>query len=374
MDDGQALRRRLRAVERTPAGHRHRTRRVNNLGATWRERIAASGDSTELDQAISYFRAARAATGAEGDGADSALAATEHILAVLLSDRYDILGQVSDLTAATDAAQRALEAVPAGSGDRPGYLAMLAVCQWEWFDATGSFADLERALATAEEAVSGLAPGSPLWARLHSNRGMLHLVRYERMGAADDLDRGIESVGVAVETVRPGDPERPGFYANLASALRVRFERQVGGRGDPFPPDTIDLEDLDAAISLYGLALSEPDTGLVDRAMILSNMGDALLDRAALHRLVEEDDKAETVYSRALAVHREAVAATSRTAPGAYAAVQSGDLRGAVVRMEQGRAILLADDLGAVPTALARLPDDDLARRYRAAARRLPSL
>jgi hypothetical protein len=472
MDDAKALRRSMRAVERTPAGHRLRTRRINNLGAAWRERIAASGDITELDEAISYFRAART-------GAGTALAATEHILAVLLSDRYDTLGEITDLTAAADAAQRALDAVPAGSGDRPGYLAMLAVCRWDWYDATGSLADLDRALVTAEEAVSGLAPDSPLWPRLHSNLGMLHLVRYERMGAVDDLDRAIELVGVGVETVRAGDSERPGFYANLASALMVRFERQIGRRGDPLPQGTIDLDDLHAAISLYGLALSEPDHGLVDRALILSNMGDALLDRAAMHRLIDEDEEAEAVYSHALAAHREAVEVTPRTAPdragrlnklavvqrsraertaaredadaaratfreacetglaaapemalaaavnwvtwevsrsawpevvagdgyalraaealhrsqqlrahretwllvsrglaaeGAYAAVQSGDLRGAVVRMERGRAILLADDLDVVPTALGRLPDDDLARRYTAAARRLEGI
>lgn len=471
MDDAKALRRGMRAVERTPADHHLRARRINKLAAAWRERIAASGDITELDQAISYFHAARGGSG-------TATAATEHILAVLLSDRYDTLGEIADLTAAADAAQRALDAVPAGSGDRPGYLAMLAVCRWDWYDATGSLADLDRALVTAEEAVSGLAPDSPLWPRLHSNLGMLHLVRYERMGAIDDLDRAIDLAGVGVETVRAGDPERPGFYANLASALMVRFERQIGGRGDPLPQGTIDLDDLHAAISLYGLALSEPNHGLVDRALILSNLGDALLDRAAMHRLIDEDDKAETVYSQALAAHREAVEVTPRTAPdlagrlnklavvqrsradrtsaqedadaaratfreacetglaaapemalaaavnwvtwevsrrdwpevvtgdgyalraaealhrsqqlrahretwllvsrglaaeGAYAAAQSGDLRGAVVRMERGRAILLADDLDVVPIALGRLPDD-LARRYTAAARRLRSL
>jgi len=61
MDDAKALSRRMRAVERTPAAHPLRARRINNLGAAWRERIAADGDIDELDQAISYFRAAAAA-------------------------------------------------------------------------------------------------------------------------------------------------------------------------------------------------------------------------------------------------------------------------------------------------------------------------
>ena len=78
-----------------------------------------------------------------------------------------------------------------------------------------------------------------------------------------------------------GDPERPGFRNNLANALRLRFEFQFGERGDPLPEDVIDLSDLDAAIELYQAALGEQANGPahVERALIASNLGDALLDR-----------------------------------------------------------------------------------------------
>ena len=49
--------------------------------------------------------------------------------------------------------------------------------------------------------------------------------------------------------------------------------------------------------------------------MILSNLGDVLLDRAALHDAADEQDQADMVYRQALAAHKEAVAATLPAAP-----------------------------------------------------------
>jgi tetratricopeptide (TPR) repeat protein len=309
VDDGELERGRL-AVEQTSPEDPRRPERMRDLGALWRRRFLASGDVTELDQAIGYFR------GALG-GAGTAFPAAEYNLAVLLSDRYDARGDVADLAAATEAAQRGLNALPAGSSERHDYLAMLAVCLWERYDATGSLTDLERAIDVAAEAVAGTPPDAPLGPRLHSNLGMMHLDRHERTGDAADLDRAIALAKLAVDAAPPGDPERPGFRNNLANALRLRFELQFGDRGDPLPEDVIDLSDLDAAIQLYRAALSEPGDGPaeVERAMIASNLGDALLDRAAVHELTGERDQADRVYGQALAAHEEAVAATPPTAP-----------------------------------------------------------
>ena len=309
MDDGELERARL-AVEQTPAEDPRRSRRMRDLGALWRRRFLADGDITELDRAIGYFRGALGRAG-------TALPATEYNLAVLFSDRYDILGDAADLAAAIEAVQRGLDSLSAGSGDRHDYLAMLAVCLWERYDATGVLTDLERAIEVAAEAVAGTAPDAPLGPRLNSNLGMMYLDRHERTGDAADLDQAIALAELAVGAAPSGDPERPGFRNNLANALRLRFELQFGGRGEPLPDDVIDLSDLDAAIQLYRAALSDPADGpaQVERAMISSNLGDALLDRAAIHELVDERDQAGMVYRQALAAHEEAVAATPPTAP-----------------------------------------------------------
>jgi hypothetical protein len=304
------LRRARRAVEQAPAGDPRRQDLMRDLGAGWRNRFLTAGDLTELDRAIAYFRDALRWAGA-------ALPAVEYNLAVLLSDRYDANGDLADLAAAIQAARHGLEALPAGSGDRHDYLAILAVCLWERYDATGSLTDLEHAINVAAEAVAGVAVDAPLGPRLNSNLGMMYLDRHERTGDPGDLDQAIVLAELAMEAASPGDPERPGFRNNLANALRLRFELQFGERGGPLPEDVIDLSDLDAGIELYRAALSEQADGpaQVERALIASNLGDALLDRAAIHELVGEREKADMVYSQALAAHEEAIAATPPVAP-----------------------------------------------------------
>ena len=226
-----------RAVEQTPAADPRRQDLMRDLGARWRNRFLAAGDLTELDRAIAYFRDALGAAGA-------ALPAAEYNLAVLLSDRYDTNGDTTDLAAAIQAAQHGLEALPAGSGERHDYLAILAVCLWERYDATGSLTDLEQAINVAAEAVAGTAADAPLGPRLNSNLGMMYLDRHERTGDPGDLDQAIVLAELAMEAASPADPERPGFRNNLANALRLRFKLQFGERGEPLPEDVIDLSDL----------------------------------------------------------------------------------------------------------------------------------
>jgi hypothetical protein len=453
------------AVERTRPDDPSRALRMRKLGARWRELALASGDASELDKAIDYFRAARG-------GAGTALAATEYCLAVLVSDRYDTGGEPADLAEATDAARRALDALPAAAVDRYDYLAMLSVCRWERYDATGSLAALDDAISLGTDAVNLVPSGAPLWPRLNSNLGMMLIDRYERAGAADDLERAVVLAEAAVKAVPAGDGEGPGFRSNLAGALRLRFEAQFGRPGDPPPDGTIDLNDLDAAIGLLTAALAQ-QTADVDRALIFSNLGDMLMDQALMRELSDARDEAPESWTQALAAHEAAVAATPPAAPdragrlnklavvqralanrtlapadidaaretfraaceqglaaapemalaaaanwtaweierkswdyavtadryalraaealhrsqqgrthretwllasrglapdAAYAAAQLGDARGAVARLERGRAILLVGELDLVPAALSQLPDQDLVRRYGEAA------
>ena len=223
----------------------------------------------------------------------------------------------ADLEQAIEVAWRALADLSAGSSQRHDYLAMLGVCLWERYDATGSLTDLQRAIDVGTEAVAEAEPGFPLWPRLNSNLGSMHLDQHERTGDAADLDRAIALATVAVDAAPPGDEERPGFFNNLANALRIRFELQLDRLGAWSSADAIDISDLDAAIQLYEAALTEPtgNPAQVERAMILSNLGDVLLDRAALHHIADEQDQADMLYSQALAAHEEAVAATLPTAP-----------------------------------------------------------
>lgn len=424
----RGLKRARMAVERTPPDDPSRAFRMRKLGARWRELVLADGDATEMDRAIDYFRAARSEAG-------TALAATEYILVVLASDRYDIGGAPADLADAADAAQRALDALPAAAADRYDYLSMLSVCRWERYESTGSLADLDDAISLGAEAVNLVPSDAPLWPRLNSNLGMMLIDRYERAGNVGDLDRAIVLAAAAVEAVPAGDSEGAGFRNNLASALRLRFEAQFGRPGDPSPDDTIDLSDLDTAIGLLMAALGGQAVG-VDQALILSNLGDMLMDQALMRELVDARDEAAESWTQALAAHEAAVATTPLAAPDRVgrlnklavvqralanrtfaqddidaaresfrAACEQGlaaapemalaaaanwaaweierkswehavtadsyALRAAEAlhRSQRGRAILLTGELDLVPSALSRLPDQDLVRRYAEAAR-----
>ena len=312
MDDGELERARL-AVEQTPAEDPRRSRRIRDLGALWRRRFLADGDITELDRAIGYFRGALGRAG-------TALPATEYNLAVLFSDRYDILGDAADLAAAIEAVQRGLE-FPVGRLRRPARLPGDACgAPMGARHATGVLTDLERAIEVAAEAVAGTAPDAPLGPRLNSNLGMMYLDRHERTGDAADPDQGDRARGT-----------RRGRGATRRSGA-ARVSQQPGQRaapairaGDPrfvavvnrCPTTSSTSATWTPAIQLYRAALSDPADGPkeVERAMISSNLGDALLDRAAIHELVDERDQAGMVYGQALAAHEEAVAVTPPTAP-----------------------------------------------------------
>ena len=197
MGNGE-LERSRRAVERTPADHPRRAERMRRLGRLWRRHALATGNSMELDRAIGYFRGALSRAG-------TALAAAEYNLALLLSDRHDALGVAADMEEAIESARRALADLPAESGHRHDYLALLGLCLWERYDATGSLNDLQRAIDAGTEAGAAAEPRFPLWPRLNSNLGMMYLDRYERSRDAADLDRAIALAAVAVESAPQGD-------------------------------------------------------------------------------------------------------------------------------------------------------------------------
>jgi len=101
---------------------------------------------------------------------------------------------------------------------------------------------------------------------------------------------------------------------------------------------------------------SEVDRKARRRAIVAD--GYALRAADALHRAQQRRSDRETwlLVSRGLA------------AEAAYATVQDSDMHAAVARLERARALLLSDNLDLVSAALARLPDQALARRYADAA------
>ena len=85
-------------------------------------------------------------------------------------------------------------------------------------------------------------------------------------GRQGDLDAAIDNLRAAVAAIPPGHPNRAMCLSNLGNALRVRFER------------TGDQADLDAAVEAGRAAVATTPPDHPDRAGRLSNLSNALQD------------------------------------------------------------------------------------------------
>jgi len=273
-----------------------------------RRRFLQSGDPADLDQAIEGFRAALAAS--RSDRASHA-----NNLAVSLTDRFDVGGRLSDLAEAVEVAEVAVASAAEGSPDWAECAGTLVVSLWDRYDAVGSLADLDRAVVLGTRALAAWPAGVSGQARLSSNLAMLRLDRFERLGDVSDLEGAVDLAGAAVASADADDPELAGWFNNLGNALRTRFAAQFGDHESPLPEDSVRLDDLDEAIGVYRRATGLPAPSVGSRATFLVNLGNALADRSAMHRLEGHPERAAPAMDEAIGALGEAVSVTPPTAP-----------------------------------------------------------
>ncbi|MFD0268822.1 hypothetical protein ACFVGY_19970 [Streptomyces sp. NPDC127106] len=273
-----------------------------------RRRFWSSGERADLDLAVDGYRTALA-TGTT----DRAARAND--LAVVLTDRFDVTGESDDLAEAMRTVRTAMAAVAEDSAQWAECAATLALCLWDRYDATGSLTDLDQAIALGGRALAVLPRAALGWARICSNLAMLHMDRYERLVEDRDLRESVRLAQAAVEAAHADDPELGGWFNNLGNALLTRFGTQFGDRESPPPDGHVDPHDLDAAIAAYRKALEVSPWGVAGRATFLSNLGNALVDRADTYRLAGQPERSEPVLRAAVDTLAEAVSVTEDTAP-----------------------------------------------------------
>ena len=201
-----------------------------------------------------------------------------------------------------------------------------------------------------------------------SNLGTALQARFERTGAAADLDAAIDHLREAVQATPADHPNRAMRLSNLGNALQARFEPHRGGRRTwtppsrpgsrpyrPPPPTTPTAPctcptsgmrctpgsgapgqrtDLDAAIAHLREAVQATPGDYPDRAMILSNLGDALRTRFERTGAAEDSEAAFQKYAEAADV--DVAAASIRIGAGRAAA-------SLVARTDPGRAASLLE-------------------------------
>lgn len=281
---------------------------LDKTASAYRRRFWDEGDARDLDQAVDGYQRAVWA-----DPAHRAVWANE--LAVALTDLYDITGDLADLTTARQAAEEAMGDADEGSPQWARCAATLVLCLWNFYDATGSLTDLDTAIALGTRCLTVLSRTDRAWARVASNVGMLWMDRYERLGEGDALPEAVRLAEEAVEAAHADDPELGGWLNNFGNTLLTRFGTQFPGRAMPQRGESLDLTDLDAAIAAYRRAIEVSVWKVAGRATFLSNLGNALVDRADALRLGGLQEDGEPALREAVDALAEAVSLTSTTAP-----------------------------------------------------------
>ncbi|MCI2417100.1 CHAT domain-containing protein [Saccharopolyspora sp. K220] len=236
-------------VFRTTAGvlndtHPARAGVLNNLGSAAQLTHLRTGELDDLEDAITYYRAATAA--AHSSDRDRMLYQCNLALALT-----DFAAKTNSATAAAESVQIAREAVEqTPRRDQRRAMALIRLA-----NALRLHARLADAPESDEESIDVFREAARIspareaaTSELLVNLGTALLRRYERGGVVEDLDEGIKHLGSGAGALADGEPRRAAF-CHLANALRLRF-RQSG-----------DLADLNSAISELIGVLGVLDSG-----------------------------------------------------------------------------------------------------------------
>jgi hypothetical protein len=232
--------------------------------------------------------AARMAGMAPGAPDGGGFARTEN-LALVLHDRFQLAGRLSDLDEVVQRHRRALAATHEGSPARVVILNNLGIALQDRFVYRGDDGDLEEAIAVHERALSCSPPRSPERAGLlHSLAAAMH-TRIQNITEASDVERAVSLDEQALAALPPRSPERAVFLANLAAAYGVRA-RRTGRR-----------EHNDQAVATFRAALARVPAGRPARGEILYGYADALAERYIRFGRPQDLRQANAAHRRSLA-------------------------------------------------------------------------
>ncbi len=177
-------------------------------------------------------------------------------------NRLTASGDSAELDTAITLMNAAIRNTPSDHSDLPGYLHQLGVAHRMRFEHTGLAGEIDEAIRLARQAVELTPPDHPDPPRFIANFGHTRLdhpdlarhlgglsvalaVRFEHAGQVSDLDEAIAVARHGVHTARHVQTYLPQVLSTLASTLQSRFER-FG-----------DLADLDEAIQVNRKAIIE---------------------------------------------------------------------------------------------------------------------
>lgn len=189
---------------------------------------------------------------------------------------YERTGQAESLQTAAEEAQQAAAALPEGHFLRYFALSTTGIIELRRYERTGDQAALERAITVLRQAVEVGGRTHYLRAGWISMLGLCLGRRFQRAGNPEDLDNAIDLLREGA-TMSTAYSHIPLWLNNLCAFLRLRFER------------TSERADIDEAIGAARRAADMSEPGVVQRAVVLSNLGGCLIARHA-SRFRQADD------------------------------------------------------------------------------------
>jgi CHAT domain-containing protein/tetratricopeptide (TPR) repeat protein len=325
------------AAQGAPAGSPDRPTFLVNVGNSLRDRYARHGRLEDLEEAISIYREVVQSTSHDSPERPIYL----NSLAGSLLDRYRATDRLEDLEESIRAFQEAVETTAAEAPSRPMYLNNLGTGFRDRFAHTRRLDDLSHALTCWQEAMEITSPGSPDFPMYATNLGAGLLDRHKNTGRLDDLDEAIRSLRQAVQVAPVGSPVHPMCLNNLGVGLRERYKHS--NREEDLQQAVAFFEStckhgleislyhaLEAAHTWGSWAFEREEWTEASQALAY---GLEAVDRLYHTQLLRRSK--ETWLRRTQDLHTRA----------AFALARSGDLQGAVLALERGRARLLAEVL-----------------------------
>ncbi|KAJ6538403.1 CHAT domain-containing protein, partial [Mycena sp. CBHHK59/15] len=248
------------ALALTPEGHPDRAGRLQSLAVSFGQRYQRLGDLTDLEAALQNYQQALALTPeatqimldiseiGRFDRSQAALQNDQEALALTPEGHPDRAGPISEI-GRFDRSQgcpaelsKALALTPEGHPDHAGRLQSLAVSFTDRYQRLGDLTDLEAALQNDQEALALTPEGHPDRAGCLQSLAVSFTDRYQRLGDLTDLEAALQNKQEALALTPEGHPDRAGRLQSLAVSFTDRY-RRLG-----------DLADLETIFSSYALS------------------------------------------------------------------------------------------------------------------------
>jgi hypothetical protein len=266
---GLLLKARVIAIQNTQVG-KPTILKICEDAAIVYEAFKRHGRMESLDQAILLLQIAMKLV--PPPGAESLIL---NQLGSWLRDRFERLGNLSDITGSIERLQAAVNFTSDDNHSKPGYLNSLGSSFMMRFERFNRADDLNSAILSRKTAVNLMSSGNPQKPGLSSNLGASLQVRFEKFGETVDLDDAILSYQTAVDLTSDDSPSKITSLNDLGQCLVNRFTRF----GNIIDLDSA-IQSLQTAVNLNtGVSLIKMETKLGVQSELLDQLGSWLRRR-----------------------------------------------------------------------------------------------